>query len=137
MLDYQRIEKAITQAEMKTSGEIRVYVEEKCQGETLDRAAEVFEKLEMHKTALRNGVLFYLATKDKKFAILGDGGINTKVGKDFWNEIKSTMLEFLKNGDLNSSLETGINMAGDALSNHFPYDALTDKNELSNEIVKG
>ncbi|MBX7182754.1 MAG: TPM domain-containing protein [Bacteroidia bacterium] len=137
MLDYQRIEKAITQAEMKTSGEIRVYVEEKCQGETLDRAAEVFEKLEMHKTALRNGVLFYLATKDKKFAILGDGGINTKVGKDFWNEIKSTMLEFLKNGDLNSSLETGINMAGDALSNYFPYDALTDKNELSNEIVKG
>lgn len=137
MLEYQRIEKAIAEAEKKTSGEIRVYVEEKCQGETLDRAAEVFEKLEMHKTALRNGVLFYLATSDKKFAILGDAGINAKVKNDFWNEIKSEMLDLLKQGNLNVALVTGITMAGDALAKHFPFDAHSDKNELSNEIVIG
>ena len=96
MLDFKRIEQAIAHAEEQTSGEIRVYVEEKTQGEVLDRAAEVFEKLEMHKTALRNGVLFYLAIKDRKFAILGDAGINAKVGQDFWKEIKETMVEFLK-----------------------------------------
>jgi uncharacterized membrane protein len=137
MLDFKRIEQAIALAEEQTSGEIRVYVEEKTQGEVLDRAAEVFEKLEMHKTALRNGVLFYLAIKDRKFAILGDAGINAKVGQDFWKEIKETMVEFLKKEQHDAALEIGIQMAGKALSEHFPYDANTDTNELSNEIVVG
>jgi len=137
MLDFKRIEQAIAHAEEQTSGEIRVYVEEKTSGEVLDRAAEVFEKLEMHKTALRNGVLFYLAIKDRKFAILGDAGINAKVGQDFWKEIKETMVEFLKKEQHDSALEVGIQMAGKALSAHFPYDAKTDTNELSNEIVVG
>jgi uncharacterized membrane protein len=137
MLDFKRIEQAIASAEEQTSGEIRVYVEQKVSGEVLDRAAEIFEKLEMHKTALRNGVLFYLATKDRKFAILGDAGINARVGKDFWKEIKESMVNLLKKEEFDQALEVGIQMAGKALSSHFPFDAQTDKNELSNEIVVG
>lgn len=137
MLDFKRIEQAIASAEVQTSGEIRVYVEQKVNGEVLDRAAEIFEKLEMHKTALRNGVLFYLATKDRKFAILGDAGINARVGQDFWKEIKESMITFLKKEEFDQALEVGIQMAGQALSSHFPFDAQTDKNELSNEIVVG
>lgn len=137
MLDFKRIEQAIASAEEQTSGEIRVYVEQKVSGEVLDRAAEIFEKLEMHKTALRNGVLFYLATKDRKFAILGDAGINARVGKDFWKEIKESMVNLLKKEEFDQALEVGIQMAGKALSSHFPFDAKTDKNELCNEIVVG
>jgi len=137
MLDFKRIEQAIASAEVQTSGEIRVYVEQKVNGEVLDRAAEIFEKLEMHKTALRNGVLFYLATKDRKFAILGDAGINARVGQDFWREIKESMINLLKKEEFDQALEVGIQMAGKALSSHFPFDAQTDKNELSNEIVVG
>jgi len=137
MLDFKRIEQAIASAEVQTSGEIRVYVEQKVNGEVLDRAAEIFEKLEMHKTALRNGVLFYLATKDRKFAILGDAGINARVGQDFWKEIKESMINLLKKEEFDQALEVGIQMAGQALSSHFPFDAQTDKNELSNEIVVG
>jgi uncharacterized membrane protein len=67
---------AIKEAEKETSGEIRLHVESTCDGEVLDRAAWVFKKLGMEKTAERNGVLFYLAVQDRKFAIIGDAGIN-------------------------------------------------------------
>mgnify|MGYP001009120463 CR=1 FL=1 len=84
---------AVKTAELETSGEIRVHIENNCAEDVLDRAAYIFEKLEMHKTELRNGVLFYVAVKDKKFAILGDAGINAKVSTDFWNNTKETMLD--------------------------------------------
>ncbi|MFO7829685.1 MAG: TPM domain-containing protein, partial [Bacteroidales bacterium] len=72
----KQITDAIKEAELNTSGEIRVHIEMDCKEDVLDRAAFMFEKLAMHKTELRNGVLFYLSIKDRKFAILGDAGIN-------------------------------------------------------------
>ena len=90
---------AISDAESHTSGEIRLHLESRCRGDVLDRAAVVFETLAMHKTALRNGVLFYLATEDRKFAILGDGGINAVVLEGFWNEVKDTVIAGLAAGN--------------------------------------
>ena len=78
----ERILRSIRDAELDTSGEIRVHLERRCRGEALDRAAYLFEKLNMHKTALRNGVLFYLSIEDHKFAILGDAGINAITPED-------------------------------------------------------
>ncbi len=90
----------------------------------------------MHKTGPRNGVLFYLAHADRKFAILGDTGINSKVGPGFWDGIKSEMTELFMKGEFASGLEKGITMAGDKLKAHFPYQA-DDKNELNDEISFG
>lgn len=129
-----RLDKAIKAAEKATSGEVRLYVEDKCKEDVLDRAAFLFAELKMHKTELRNGVLFYLAMKDQKFAILGDGGINAKVGNDFWNHIKTEMLNFFKEEKFSEGLEKGISMAGEALSIHFPYQK-DDVNELSDDII--
>jgi len=84
----QQIVGAIKNAELDTSGEIRVHIENHCKKEVLDRASAVFASLKMHKTKLRNGVLFYLAIKDHKFAILGDGGLNAVIPDDFWDNIK-------------------------------------------------
>lgn len=131
-----QIANAIRVAEMNTSGEIRVHVEKYCKGDVLDQAAYIFGKLEMHKTSLRNGVLFYLATEDHKFAILGDAGINQKVPKDFWNKTNDAVLAKFKDGKLAEGLTTGILLAGEQLKEHFPYLA-DDKNELSNEISFG
>lgn len=125
---------AIKQAEKATSGEIRLYVEDKCKEDVLDHAAFLFAELKMHKTELRNGVLFYLAMQDHKFAILGDAGINAKVEKDFWDHIKAEMLTHFKQGRFAEGLETGITMAGKALAEHFPYQK-GDTNELSDEII--
>ncbi len=131
-----KIREAISTAELNTSGEIRVHMENRCKGDVMDRAAVLFEKLKMHKTKLRNGVLFYLAIKDKKFAILGDKGINTVVPDDFWDEIKAFLTEKFKEGKFTEGLSEAIIMAGNQLKKHFPYQS-DDINELSNEISFG
>ncbi len=127
---------AIKQAETNTSGEIRVHVENKCKINVLDRAADVFAMLKMHKTAQRNGVLFYLATGDKQFAILGDAGINAKVPDNFWESIKEEMQLHFKKGDFTKGLVTGIEMAGEKLKQFFPYQT-DDVNELPDDISYG
>ena len=132
----QRIVDAVKEAEHNTSGEIRVHIEKKCKADVMDRAAYIFEKLEMHKTELRNGVLFYVAVQDKKFAILGDAGINAKVPEKFWDKIKENMINLLKEGKVVQSLAEGILMAGKQLKEHFPYQK-DDVNELPDEISFG
>jgi uncharacterized membrane protein len=127
---------SIKEAELNTSGEIRVHIENKCKEDVLDRAAFMFEKMEMHQTEKRNGVLFYLAIKDRKFAILGDAGINTITEDDFWDNIKEKMLSYFKKDDFTGGLSKGITMAGEALKKHFPYQE-DDVNELSDEISFG
>lgn len=128
--------KTIKEAEQSTSGEIRLYVEDVCKEDVLDRASFLFEKLQMHKTSLRNGVLFYLAIKDHKFAIIGDAGINKVVPPNFWDKIKEEMLTHFKNKAFSNGLKKGIKMAGETLKHNFPYHR-TDKNELSDDIVFG
>ncbi len=129
----KRIIRAIQEAERKTSGEIRVHLEKKCKGDVLDRTAYVFGKLGMHKTKLRNGVLFYLAVSDKKFAVLGDAGINAVTPDDFWDRIKDRMREHFASGRFAEGLEEGIHEAGESLRAKFPCQQ-DDINELSDEI---
>ena len=87
--ENQQIVQAIREAERMTSGEIRVFVEHRCRFvDAMDRAFEVFTKLQMDHTKYRNGVLIYVAIRDRQFAILGDEGINLKTGAHFWNALR-------------------------------------------------
>jgi len=130
------IKNAIKDAELNTSGEIRVHIESEIKGDVLDRAAYLFKFLEMHKTKDRNGVLFYLAEKSRKFAILGDAGINAKVPADFWDKIKEKMADRFSEGKFALGLSEGIKMAGEQLKVHFSFQK-DDVNELSDEISFG
>lgn len=130
------IVKSVKAAELKTSGEIRLFVEDKCKGDVLDRAAFMFEKLNMHQTELRNGVLFYLAFTDHKFAIIGDVGINSKVDENFWDGIKDGMQKDFSQSKITEGLSEGILKAGEALGKFFPRQE-DDKNELSDNVVLG
>ena len=94
----EAIQAAIADAEMNTSGEIRVHIDDKCGVAPVEKAIEVFEKLKMHETELRNGVLIYVAVKDHKLAIVGDQGINDVVADNFWDEIKNNLIESFKKG---------------------------------------
>jgi len=129
----KQIQEAIADAEFNTSGEIRVHVDNSCKLDVLDRAANVFHELQMDATELRNGVLFYLAINDRKFAILGDKGINEKVPADFWDHIKEVILGYFKKEQFTEGLSKGIEMAGEKLKAYFPYQD-NDTNELSNEV---
>ncbi|MDN3689776.1 TPM domain-containing protein [Cyclobacterium jeungdonense] len=132
--DRAIITEAIRNAEKETSGEIQVHIESHCKGDVLDRAAQVFEKLKMHKTTYRNAVLFYLAAEDHKFAILGDAGINQVVPEHFWENIKEEMVIHFKKRAFTEGLRKGIEMSGQQLRQHFPFDQKGDINELPNEI---
>ena len=127
---------AIKEAEKETSGEIRVHIESTISGEVLDRAAWLFRKLNMHETAERNGVLFYLAVESRKFAIIGDAGINSKVPEGFWDDIKAAMEAKFRTGNFSEGLSQGILMAGGQLKEHFPY-RKDDINELPDDISFG
>ncbi len=131
--EQQKIVAAIKEAELNTSGEIRVHIENHCKKEALERAAEVFYDLKMNQTAARNGILFYLAVKDHKFAVIGDEGINKNVEHDFWNDIKDQMIFNFKENKFADGLVAGISKCGERLKEYFPYQS-DDVNELSDEI---
>lgn len=124
---------AIREAELNTSGEIRVHMDEKCSGDAFERATKVFHQLKMDATQLQNGILFYLASKDHKFAIIGDKGINEKVPDDFWDHIRDEMQAAFKAGNFTEGLCSGIAATGHALKEFFPY-ADDDINELPDSI---
>ena len=131
----QEVINAIRQAEKNTSGEIRVHFEKSLDQEALKRAQEVFFQLEMDKTMYKNGVLFYVAVDDHKFAIIGDEGIDKVVPDDFWESIRDEVInEFIK-GNPTKGLVLGILHAGEKLKEYFPYGD-KHENELSDEISK-
>jgi uncharacterized membrane protein len=134
--EQQQIVDAIAQAELNTSGEIRVHIEPDCKTDPYERAKEVFEHLGMHATAQKNGVLFYVAYNAHKFAILGDQGIHEKVSQHFWNEEKEVLLSHFKEGRFSEGLIKAISDSGEKLKLHFPY-LSNDSNELSNDISFG
>ncbi len=129
----QRVVEAIKQAELNTSGEIKVHIENRCKGNVEERSLFVFNHLKMSETQQRNGVLIYLAVKDRKFAILGDEGINNVVGDGFWTDVKDLMLSYFKEGHFAEGLEQGIMRCGEKLKTYFPYQS-NDVNEIPDEI---
>ncbi len=138
-----KIIEAIRLAEENTSGEIRVHLEASYRRNkntdkinALDRAAEVFEELQIGNTKLSNGVLVYVAVEDKELVILGDKGINRLVTTDFWESTKDVMISKFKKGEIANGLVDGIVKAGEQLKKHFPYQQ-GDQNELSDEISIG
>lgn len=132
--EQQRIRKAIEEAERNTSGQIRVCIEKNCPTEPLARAAQYFKQLGMQKTKLRNGVLIYIATVDRKFAIVGDAGIDKVVPENFWHDTKEDMLNHFRYGDLIEGIVTGLKIAGEQLKKYFPHQG-GGTNELPDDIA--
>jgi uncharacterized membrane protein len=136
--DKQLIADAIHNAEQRTSGEVRIYVESHCNYvDPVLRAKEVFLSLKMYETAEKNGVLVYVAMKDRQLAVYGDDGIHNKVGNSFWNAQVQKMIHHFNSKNFAEGIAEIILEIGEALKNHFPYDAATDKNELPDDIVFG
>ena len=136
--ETRRIVSAIRSCEIKTSGEIRVYIEAKNPYVSpLERAVEVFANLKMEQTDHRNGVLLYIAYKHHELALFGDSGIYEKAGKVFWDEeVKKMIGNFGKNLLPEGIIECVLNV-GEVLSQAFPYIPAEDKNELPDDIVFG
>ena len=133
-VDATRVKEAIRQAELATSGEIRVSVARLFWGDVYKAAARAFDRLGMQKTRDRNGVLFFVVPARRKFAILGDRGIHEKVGQAFWETVTGAVSERFRAEDFTGGLVLGIEMIAQELHTHFPYDAATDVNELPDDV---
>jgi uncharacterized membrane protein len=135
--EQQLIIEAIREAEKQTSGEVKVHIEKKCENpDVIERAKEVFGMLNMHLTEAHNGVLFYLAYEDRKFAVIGDKGIYEKVSPDFWDSTKDLLRSHFVSHQFTKGLCAGIKEAGLQLKTHFPYQK-GDINELPDDISFG
>ena len=136
--EKEKILHAIQNTERNTSGEVRVYVESRCRFvDPIERAAEIFFNLKMNATAQHNGVLVYVAMKDRQLAIFADEGIYKKAGAAFWKEEVSNMLQHFNKANYADGVATVVKEIGDALHMHFPYESHIDKNELPDDIVFG
>lgn len=136
--ENEMIVASIRDAEKQTSGEIRVFVESKCNFvDALDKASEIFAQLKMDSTQLRNGVLFYVALKDKQLAIFADSGIHQAVGEQYWKDVVKQILVHFNKENYAVGIKECVLKIGDALRTHFPYDEKSDKNELPDEIIFG
>lgn len=132
------IVEAIRQAELTTSGEVRLFVESSTKFvDAIDRAEELFFKLEMDETEHRNAVLVYVAMKDRQLALFGDEGIYEALGPAFWNAAVKEMLADFSGDKVSEGLQKCIKKIGQVLTEKFPYEAETDKNELPDDIIFG
>lgn len=129
----QMILHAIAEAESHTSGEVRLHLEDHCSGDPVTRAQYLFHKIGMDKTDERNGVLIYLAVRDRKFAIIGDSGINDRVPEHFWTSIRDAMTNQFKMQAFTEGICAAIQETGVKLKTFFPR-AVDDTDELTNEI---
>ena len=133
-LDQPRIVTAIETAEKNTSGEIRVHIQPRVGNADIRTVGEkTFERLGMTKTALRNGVLLFIACEEQRFVILGDHGIDEKVPAGFWDEIAAKLTIRFKAGEFTDGIVEAIHSAGEQLGTYFRREK-GDRNELTNEI---
>jgi uncharacterized membrane protein len=136
-LDNDRIVGAILEAEGRSRGEIRVHVTERAVDDVEAAARAQFETLEMTKTALRNGVLIYVAPISQKFAIIGDSGIHAQCGPEFWTTVAAAMEADFRAGRYTDGIVDGVHAAGAQLARFFPRgDGPPDVNELPDEVTR-
>jgi len=136
--ENEKIVQSIRNAEKQTSGEVRVFVENKCRFiDPLDRALEIFAQLKMQNTQHRNAVLVYVAIKDRQLAVYGDTGIHQITGQDYWKTAVSNMVSQFNKENYAEGIASCVTMIGKTLQEHFPYEKDEDKNELPDEIIFG
>ncbi len=133
LVDGDAVRKAIEEAEMDCSGEIRVSVSRFFWGSVEKAARKAFVRLGMDRTEQRNGVLFFVVPSRKRFVVLGDEGIHRKVGQEFWSDVAEAVAGYFKKGAFTEGIVHGVHEAGERLKTHFPH-ALDDVNELPDDV---
>lgn len=134
-IEANLIVKAIQEAELNTSAEIRVHYTTKSSKTTLlQEAQSTFNALKMHRTELRNGILIFLRLKTKEIAIIGDIGIHSFVGNEFWEAVKEEMISTIQTSNITQGIIKGIELSGKQLMIHFPSTS-HNPNELPDEIT--
>ena len=136
-LEHDRIVQAIRDAEAKTSGQIRVYIQRgKVLGDPMKTAQERFHRLGMHATPEQNAVLIFVAPRTHKLAVIGDKGIHEKCGEELWERLIHRMRGDFQTEEFSHAIVEAIKEIGIALATHFPRKS-TSANELPDDVIEG
>jgi uncharacterized membrane protein len=138
-LDTAAVERAIALAESRTSGEIRVSVAGFFVGNSRHLAERAFDRLGLHATQQRNGVLLLIAPARRQVVVLGDEAIHAIVGNAFWEDIAARVGARFREEHFTQGVVEAVDAIGEALALHFPAGAETDgnPNELPDAIDLG
>ncbi|MFA6600400.1 MAG: TPM domain-containing protein [Candidatus Omnitrophota bacterium] len=131
--EKESIVSAIRRAEKKTSGEIRVHLCRRAPSDIQAHARKVFEKLGMTHTQRRNGVLVFIATRDRSFAVLADRGIHERLDPAFLEDVAGRMREHFRQNRFSDGVVAAVEALGEQLRRHFPAET-GDVNELPDRI---
>jgi uncharacterized membrane protein len=136
-IDTARVKDAIAKAERRTSGEVVVSVAPLFWGSVEKAARNAFVRLGVVETREHNGVLIFVVPGRKRFCVLGDSAIHEKVGQDFWESVAAQLSGHFRKGDFTEGLVRAVEVIGEKLAVYFPYDAVSDVNQLSDDIDFG
>lgn len=134
--ELKRVHGAVREAERRTSGEVRVHLDVAIMDDVLDHAAFVFHELGMDNTKDRNGVLLYVCVPGRRVAVIGDEGIHAKLGDAYWHDVLEVVLGHFRADRFCEGLCAGVQLLGEKLSEHFPYER-GDVNELDDQVSFG
>src|SRR6266446_6722233 len=108
-LEHHRIVSAIQDAELKSSGQIRVHIQRgKLEGDALPAAQKKFHALKMHNASERNAVLIFVAPRAHKFAVVGDQAIHQKCGEELWQRLVDQMRAHFRSENFTDALVEAI-----------------------------
>jgi len=113
----------------------RMFVTEKRATEVaLEQASLEFQRLELHRTEERTGVLLFVSLFERRVVVLGDKGIHAKVGDAQWARTRDAVLAGIDREGLATGLVDGIHACGEVLTKHFPV-ADGDRNEVPDRLI--
>jgi putative membrane protein len=88
----------------------------------------------LYKTRESNGVEIYLSLFERKVVVIGDRGINDKMGSEHWDRVRDLIIQGIKMEDACSGICAAIESCGKALAEHFPPRS-DDINELPDQVI--
>jgi uncharacterized membrane protein len=132
--DQLRILEEIRRAELSTTGEIKVHVEATCPAaDPMTRAIDLFEKLGLHRTESRNGVLIYAALHERRFTIIGDVALDASLRDELFGEALRRLSIAFRRGAYGEGIAAAVTALGTTMTRRFPG-LPGNKNEIENEI---
>jgi len=131
--EQNRLLDKIARIEKRSSGEIRIHMTERRVKDPLEAARKTFTSLGMSATRRRNGVLVFLSLPSRKFAIVGDKGIDRVTPADYWDGLRDTLVQRFAAGQYCEGLLEILDRVEAVLAEHFPYEK-GDVDELPDDI---
>jgi putative membrane protein len=96
-----------------------------------DRAVRAFLEHSLHRTKEGTGVLVFAALFEHQAVVLGDRGIDEKMGPERWQRAADALVDGMRRGDPASGFCSAIEIVGGTLAQHFPREGVDAGNELS------